>query len=175
LAADERSVHFQIYSPSSEQIIEILRSFVPADKRPTTHRQQSYASTIASRLGIAAPEAVLRDARACSSFIDEHKKKFDEIKARDDLLKEVRRELAAKANRIHRWTAAQSSLTKGTPITQVAQQFDVSPPTIEKYCVLLEEWKLEDKSTEENQIVLKLIERIEAGENPWEVAKTVVT
>lgn len=84
---DDINDFFKLYTPTSETIASILRSLLPVDWRPPTHRQMAYASTIASGLGLYLPENALRDTTVCSEFIAENVDAYNLAKEEKRLLK----------------------------------------------------------------------------------------
>lgn len=160
-----KSEELKLYSYNAESIIDMLRSFVPDDKKPPTHRQESYAKTIAKALNIELPDEVLISSESCSEFLDKYSEQYLEHKSRISEFRSRNKYLISTANRVGRWQSAKMLLEQGTPIEQVAGEFEVKPPTIEKYVHQFFEWHqnaLEDGTYE---TVQKLIQRQNNGED----------
>lgn len=160
-----KSQELKLYSYNAESIIDMLRSFVPNDKKPPTHRQESYAKTIANALNIELTDEVLISSESCSEFLDKYSVQYQEHKSRIAEFRSRNKYLISTANSVGRWQSAKILLDQGTPIDQVADKFKVKPPTIEKYVHQFFEWQqnaLEDGTYE---TVQKLIQRQKNGED----------
>ncbi|ELA7337552.1 MULTISPECIES: hypothetical protein [Vibrio] len=155
----------KLYSYNAEQIIDILRSFVPEDKKPPTHRQESYAKSIAKALNLDLPDEVLNSSESCSEFLDTYSEQYQEQRAKIAEFRSRNKALISTANKVGRWQSAKLLLEQGTPIEKVAEQFGVKPPTIEKYVMQFNEWSFVASSNGTYDIVQNLIKRQSAGED----------
>ncbi|HDY7708870.1 TPA: hypothetical protein RQK09_004456 [Vibrio vulnificus] len=155
----------KLYSYNAEQIIDILRSFVPEDKKPPTHRQESYAKSIAKALNINLPDEVLSSSESCSEFLDTYSEQYQEQRAKIAEFRSRNKALISTANKVGRWQSAKLLLEQRTPIEKVAEQFGVKPPTIEKYVMQFNEWSFVASSNGTYDIVQNLIKRQSAGED----------
>lgn len=160
-----RTDDLKLYNYNAEQIIDILRSFVPEDKRPPTHRQESYAKSIAKALNIELPDEVLSSSESCSEFLGTYSEQYQEKRTQIAEFRSRNKALISTANRVGRWQSAKLLLEQGAPIEEVADQFGVKPPTIEKYIVQFNEWSLVASSDGTYDIVQRLIERQSTGED----------
>lgn len=160
-----KSNDLKLYSYNAEQIIDILRSFVPEDKKPPTHRQESYAKSIAKALNIELSDEVLSSSESCSEFLDTYSEKYQELRAKIAKFRSRNKTLISTANRVGRWYSAKLLLEQGTPIEEVAEQFGVKPLTIEKYIIQFNEWFCVASSDGTYDIVQRLIKRQSAGED----------
>lgn len=160
-----KSEELKLYSYNAESIIDMLRSFVPNDKKPPTHRQESYAKTIAKALSIELPDEVLISSESCSEFLDKYSEQYQEHKSKVSEFRSRNKYLISTANRVGRWQSAKMLLEQGTPIEQVAGKFEVKPPTIEKYVYQYSEWRLSALADGTYETVQKLILRQKNGED----------
>ncbi|WP_299496445.1 hypothetical protein [uncultured Shewanella sp.] len=164
-----KSEDLKLYSYNAETIINILRGFVPDDVRPPTHRQESYARKIAKDLKIELPNEVLLSVRSCSDFLEQHAENHQQLQERKKEFRDRNKALISQANRVNRWMTAFELLHSGMSPDDVAKEFGVKLPTIEKYLVQLREWR--DFAEEDNSFesVIALVERQRNGEDIYEL------
>jgi hypothetical protein len=155
----------KLYSYNSDQITDMLRKLIPEEVKPPSRKQETYAKSIASALNLQLTDRIMKNASACSQFLDNHQIQYKEIQ---DQIKSRKKENSAntlQATRIHRWLGAQEMLNKGISIEQVAAEYGVKPTTIEKYCDLLYEWKIESKKDGSFSLMKDLVNRLRSGED----------
>ncbi|MGI2856064.1 hypothetical protein ACRTDR_18035 [Shewanella algae] len=165
ISSHAESDDFKLYSYNAEAIIDILRSLVPEDKRPPTHRQESYARSIAQTLKLELNDDILSSTEKCSEFLDLHSEQYQQIKAERAEFRSRNKALISQANRVNRWLSAAQMLESGIEIDKVAEELGVKPPTIEKYLVQLESWVGDSVQDGTYQVVMKLVERKHNGED----------
>lgn len=158
-----QDVELNLYTDSAKTINSILRKFIEKGIRPPSYAQLNYAESISEKLDIEIPPIALELSRECSRFIENHKKAFETALEREKHLKYVR----SQAARVDRWERAQTALQTDSQ-EDVAKHLGVTPPTIEKYCNLLEEWRLDAKEDGSYEVVMFLVGQIREGVNLWE-------
>jgi|TARA_R100001509_G_scaffold57743_1_gene31814 hypothetical protein len=156
-----KSEKLELYSYNAETIIDMLRGFLPKEKKPPTHRQESYARSIARTLDLELPDSVLRSSQACGEFLSMYSEQYQEKKAEIAEFRAGNRALISTANKVMRWQLAKELLEQDVSIEEVAEKFGVLPPTIEKYLAQLEDWQQSALSDGTFEIVQELIQKHE--------------
>ncbi|MFW1030891.1 hypothetical protein ACEWA3_22600 [Vibrio parahaemolyticus] len=160
-----KSDDLQLYSYNAERIIDILRSFVPDDKKPPTHRQESYAKSIAQALKLELTDKILSSSESCSEFLDLYSEQYQQYREKTAEFRSRNKALISTANRVGRWQSAAELVKQGTPIEDVAEIFGVKAPTIEKYILQLREWQVAARHDGTYDVVQNLIKRQASGED----------
>ncbi len=161
----ENGDKIKLYSYDASSIIDIFRALIPEEKRPPTHRQESYAKSISEALNLTLTEEIIQSSSSCSDFIDQYLGQYKEIEARVRSEKKLKNSNVSQATRVNRWLSAQEMLNNNVPIEQVAENLGVKPLTIEKYCNLLSEWESETRDNEAYSLIIDLVNRQRAGED----------
>lgn len=160
-----KSDDLKLYSYNAERIIDMLRSFVPDDKKPPTHRQESYAKSIAQVLKLELTDETLSSSESCSEFLDLYSEQYQQYREKIAEFRYRNKALISTANRVGRWQSAAELVEQGTPIEDVAETFGVKAPTIEKYILQLREWQVAARHDGTYDIVQSLIRRQANGED----------
>ncbi|EGQ9308739.1 hypothetical protein F7U82_25350 [Vibrio parahaemolyticus] len=160
-----KSDDLQLYSYNAERIIDMLRSFVPDDKKPPTHRQESYAKSIAQALKLELTDEILSSSESCSEFLDLYSEQYQQYREKTAEFRSRNKALISTANRVGRWQSAAELVKQGTPIEDVAEIFGVKAPTIEKYILQLREWQVAARHDGTYDVVQNLIKRQASGED----------
>jgi hypothetical protein len=155
----------KLYSTNADTIIDLIRSLIPQEHRPPTHKQESYATTISKALGLELTDDILRTAASCSAFISLNAEYYDMYKFSNKERLAEKRRLISQANRVNRWLQAKEALDAGKTMVEVAMDFGVQAATIEKYCYLLKTWVDETQEDNEYPVVMDLVQRQRAGED----------
>lgn len=160
-----KSDDLKLYSYNAEYIIDMLRNFVPDDKKPPTHRQESYAKSIARALKLELTDEVLNSSESCSAFLNQYSERYQEHREKIAEFRTRNKALISTANRVGRWQAAAELVNQGTPFEKVAETFGVKTPTIEKYILQFREWQVAARDDGTYDIVQNLITRQASGED----------
>ncbi|WP_163920583.1 hypothetical protein [Photobacterium sp. Alg240-V54] len=169
------SEELKLYSYNAETIIDMLRSFVPEDKKPPTHRQESYARTIAKALNLELSDDILNFSESCSEFLDLYSDEYREFKSRNAELRASNKNLISQANKVGRWQSAEAMVKSEVAIEVIADKFGVKPPTIEKYLSQLEEWRHDAKAAGIHDIVQSLVLRQQNGEDIYQLYDEILS
>ncbi|MGA4604218.1 hypothetical protein [Pseudoalteromonas maricaloris] len=161
----------QLYSYSAEQLIDLLRGLIPADKKPPSHRQEAYAKSIAKTLELELTDDILSSSQKCTAFLDKYSDRYREVKQERAEIIARNKALISEAHRVLRWQRAERAVESGGTFEEVAEQFEVKAPTIEKYIRLLGEWREEARAYGTFNIVMSLIEKLEKGEDLYSCFK----
>lgn len=164
----ESNETLKLYSYNADTIIDIVRTMVPEEMRPPTHKQEYYAKSISEALNIELSTEVISSAIACSAFLDQHSEKYKSLIALQKSHLRKHRKAISQANRVNRWLTAKEALESGISLLQVAEELGVKPPTIEKYCCQLKEWEALADIDGTYSTVMGLVKRQRQGEDIYE-------
>lgn len=165
ISSHAESDNLKLYSYNAGAVIDILRGLVPEDKRPPTHRQESYAKIIAQALKLELTDDILNSSESCGEFLDLYSEQYQQVKEENSDFWLKNKALISQANKVNRWLSATKMLESGIEIDKVAEEFGVKTPTIEKYLFQLKNWVAESDQDGTYQVVINLVERQLNGED----------